>query len=492
MAQIIYLEKEDNITVARERLEWAQVKQVLLVIPHGNKEFRDPLNLRLLYRTAAELALEVAIVSKDSVIRQLAREEGFRVYSSEGLGQRGRWKGKPLKPRIPASSREDFAVPKRMSARLGEQILAATFALALIVIGIMAVVLIVPSAEVTIEPGVEAVSASMVIRANPDIEEVNEETVEIPARVVEIKVEGTEQTATTGQKDMADTRAGGTVVFINQLSEEITIPEGTVVRTSAGVNVRFNTVETVILPPNGTAEARVIAVEPGPSGNVSALTINTIEGPLAVKARVINDSATKGGAVSRTATVSNEDKERLRRLLVQRLHQEAQTTLQEELEEQEFLVPETVTVTYIIDEIYDKNPDEPAEFLNLTLRVMARGAVINRADANKLALRQLENQIPAGYELLPENLNFRIEDAMTVEGNTITFNAGATGFAVAQIDVGQIRELIRWQTIHESHEILRNRLPLAGEPEIKVSPNWLGRVPWFPFRIYVYQRLAEE
>jgi hypothetical protein len=28
-------------------------------------------------------------------------------------------------------------------------------------------------------------------------------------------------------------------------------------------------------------------------------------------------------------------------------------------------------------------------------------------------------------------------------------------------------------------------LPLAGPPSVVIDPDWLGRLPWFPFRIQV-------
>lgn len=101
-------------------------------------------------------------------------------------------------------------------------------------------------------------------------------------------------------------RATGTVIFINLTNKPVVIPQGTIVSTSAGSIVKFVTIEEAILPKieGGTAEAGIVAVDSGPSGNVDPWEINVIEGPLALYARVINYNRTWGGTVRRVSEVS--------------------------------------------------------------------------------------------------------------------------------------------------------------------------------------------
>ena len=60
---------------------------------------------------------------------------------------------------------------------------------------------------------------------------------------------------------------------------------------------------------------------------------------------VINANAASGGTVKRAPVVSDEDKRRAEEALVQRLRQEAVSKFQAALKEDEFVPPETVTVT---------------------------------------------------------------------------------------------------------------------------------------------------
>jgi hypothetical protein len=61
----------------------------------------------------------------------------------------------------------------------------------------------------------------------------------------------------------------------------------------------------------------------------------------------------------------------------------------------------------------------------------------------------------------------------------------AAGEAMAEIDERQVAKDVRGLRIEEALEKLRQGHPLSGDPEILVEPNWLGRLPWFPFRIAV-------
>ena len=88
--QILHLEKDDDIPVIREKVERAQARQVLLVVPHDSQTFKSPLDFRLLRRQAKRLALEIALVSNHPVTRDLAAQEGVRVYGSIWRGKQSR------------------------------------------------------------------------------------------------------------------------------------------------------------------------------------------------------------------------------------------------------------------------------------------------------------------------------------------------------------------------------------------------------------------
>ncbi len=97
MQQIIYLEVDDDLPAIRDRLEWAQARRVMLVVPPRCATFRSLVNLRVLKRYAQNLALDLALVTRDPETRRLAKAEGFPVLGSTGRGRGRRWRGSVLR-----------------------------------------------------------------------------------------------------------------------------------------------------------------------------------------------------------------------------------------------------------------------------------------------------------------------------------------------------------------------------------------------------------
>jgi len=499
--QIIYLDVDDDIAAIRDRLEWAQARRVLLVIPPRCRTLSNLVNLKLLQRHVRNLAMEAALVTRDGTTGELAHEVGFPVFSSLGRAQRAKWYGRRVVEKAPPRPKE-YKGPRTRKPILpawsgspgrGQQILAVAFFSILFLFLAAAVLLLVPSATVTLRPVGEVVSDTLLVQANPEIERINYQTGEIPARVVEVEVEATDQIPTMTKRDAADARATGTVIFINKINEPVEIPLGTVVGTSAGTNIRFTTIETATLPTSigGTAETGIVAVEPGPSGNVDAFMINTVEGSLALQARVVNDKPTGGGNMKQVGVVTQADKDRLKASLLQKLQQKAYNRILEELKEQEFVPPESLVVE-VVSETYDKFVDEEADVLGMKMVVSASGTAIGGQDANALVYRLLEARVREGYQLTAEGLRFEAGQVVAVEGRRVSFTMKASGFIVAVIDLNTVINDIRGRPIEEAENLLSQRFPLKERPVIKVDPDWLGRVPLFPFNIDVSIELGEE
>jgi hypothetical protein len=499
--QIIYLEADDDIAAIRDRLEWAQARRVLLVVPPKCRTLSNLVNLKLLQRHVHNLAMEAALVTRDAATQELAHEVGLPVFSSLGRAQRARWYGRRAIEKAPPRPRE-YKGPRPREPILpawsespgrGQQILAVAFFSILFLLLGAAVLLLVPRATVTLRPVSEAVSETLLVQANPELEHIDYQTGEIPARVVEVKVEATDHIPTMTRRDAADVRATGTVIFINKINEPVEIPLGTVVGTSAGANIRFTTIETATLPSavGGTAETGVVAVEPGPSGNVDAFMINAIDGPLALQVRVVNDKPTGGGNMKQVGVVTQADKDRLKASLLQKLQQEAYNRILDELKEQEFVPPESLVVE-VVSETYDKFVDEEADILGVKMVVSASGTAIGGQDANALVYRLLEARVREGYQLTTEGLRFEAGQVMAVEGRKVSFTMKASGLITPVIDLNQAINDIRGQPVEEAENLLSQRFPLRERPVIKVAPDWLGRLPLLPFNIDVSVELGEE
>ncbi len=519
MEQIIYLETDDDIPVIRDRLEWAQAQRVVLVVPPKNHELRSLVNLKLLGRHARSESLKVALVTSDPKIIELSREANLVTFGSVEAAQRSRWlsddgdKAEVLAYQRPTAEVEaepetsldlperpvkDVRRPKRMPRFRPESewavprvVLALGFLfLALLVAFTMAVVVvfIYPEGRIQLSPAVEKISAELVVRANPEAERIDYLNLDIPARLVQVEISEVGRIPPATTQDMPADKSGGTVTFVNRTDQEITIPVSTTLSTSSGTTVRFLTVQTATVPSafNAITQTEVIAVDPGPTGNVAAGQINRIPDPvLSRQVTVINEAPTEGGTMAPAGVVTRADKDRLQAIVLQQVQQNGYSQLLAGLADQEFIPPESLIVIPL-DAFYTPNLDgEVTELLTMEMRAVVRGTAIGGQNANQLALAALQAQVPPDYYLDPRSLEFVAGELVEIQDRAVSFEMRAAGEAVAEIDDRQVAKDVRGLPVEEALAYLRQQHPLSADPEIVVKPDWLGRLPWFPFRIAV-------
>ena len=394
--QIVYLEPNDDVPVIREILSWTEAQRVILVIHPHSHFLRSKVNLKLLQRYAVDLGKDLALVTADRTTRELAYEVGLPIFYTEERASQSRWNGKkpseeipPLKRRVdkPRQRAKSAWQMRTESPHLVQKVIATLLFAAILLVVAGAALLVVPGADIVMTPVTQPIERMIEIRADPTVTQVDYENKMIPARLLGLEVEGSTQVPTSAKRDSPDSRATGKVVFVNQLSQPVTVGVGTVVATSAGTPLRFTTVEQVTLPPRvgATMEASVIAMDPGPSGNVKPFLINTVEGSVATQVKVVNDQPMTGGGVRQVGVVTQADKDQARTILIQQLQQKAMANLTSELGEQEYIPPESIRV-FPLDETYDRFVGEQADVLGLKMRVAARGTVLAANNANALIL----------------------------------------------------------------------------------------------------------
>jgi hypothetical protein len=507
MQQVIYLEIDDDLPAVRDLLEGAQAKRVLLVVPNGSRVFGEPINLRILRRYASSLALSVALVTRDSRTRRLANEEGIPALSSLRRGQRARWRtGIPRRTSAEhaAAARVDRLRTGRGDPGYGDRLIVWSGRIMAILLGVFFLafvlivsVLLIPQAKVTVVPYRESVEVILELRADPEVEKTSTADLTIPARILEAEVEQTGEVSTLSKRDAPDAPATGIVTFINQLASPLEILPGVIVRTATGTTVRFRTVTTATLEAavGAKADAYVEALAPGPVGNVDQATITEVETTgLRGRVRVINEQPTQGGGVKQVGVVTRADMDRLKAQLLQQLQQRAFVELQNQLGEQEFLPPESMT-SEIMAEVYDQFLDAEADVLHLQMRILASGTAVDRANANLLAYDALLERIPSTFALQSQEITYALDEgAVRIEGRSVLLNVTASAPLVVEVDKGQVRSTVAGLKADEAVSVLRNSLALDAPPEIEIEPawvrrwEWMDRVPRLRFRIQVLVR----
>ncbi|MHB9033513.1 MAG: baseplate J/gp47 family protein [Anaerolineae bacterium] len=490
--EVIYLHHLDTLDSLRSLLSaYPPKSQVWLVAPFEMPVLNSLVNLKLLKRAADSAAIDMRLVSLRSQVRILAREAGIIAYWSLPLAMASAHRTSSSGPyearRRPISLRaarhyQDKPRLRGLSAAF-LTLVAVVVSLALVVASIG---LFMPSADVTLRPVTTLVEARFQVSADIRYHSADFESMTIPARTIEIDIDGRGDTPATGRLDVNDAKAEGEVVFSNKTSEEVIIPAGTVVRSGVGIPVRFATLDEITLAAQqySTYRVRVLAIDAGPIGNVGALTINQVEGSLASKVDVLNDAPTGGGTVKRVATIAYGDFDRLRQDLNAKLQQEAFDQMVASLAEGEFIPPSTVE-TVVVSQSSDQIVDQQAEMLAMTMKLQVHALVVDGAALQQVAAKYLEKQAVDDSAIIASSLTAAPSGEMRYENNILTFGVLATGQLGPRIDYKQVKDMIKGMSPEQAIEVLNKQLALVRPAEVYISPDWWPYLPAMAQRIKV-------
>ena len=507
--QIIPLQSEDDIISICDRLDWAHDSQVVFVLPEDGGVLREGLDLVRLLRKADNTRTEIGLITYDVEIISQAKGLGIPTFSTiqqAKSNRRGWWRGKRRQELVglPTNGDDRFAEqPDRMDLldkeeahhRLSPKTMRRKWALRYVAIllffGVVALLFVafsyvVPRATITLHPDSLPLRIEQTIVADPNVDTVNYAQYLVPGRILSVTTAWEAEAATTGSTEVPEAPARGTVVFVNQVAQPVTIPAGTRVSTSDGSNIVYQTVEEITLPDTvgSTAEVQIIAIEPGPQANVPENLVNRVEGTLATQVEVRNLIPIEGGGNRSAAAVTIEDREALRAQVLQYLQAAALAEMADSVTVREFLTPDSLRIVNILNETYSHDVGEQADRLTLQMQVEFEGTAVNTTESSGIAFEALAILIPEGFALVPDSIRFESGNVTAVDDEgRVTFSMIAEGRASAELEVSQQIEAIVGQEPDTAVTYLNQRLPLREPTTIDVWPVWFERVPYLTTRI---------
>ena len=267
---------------------------------------------------AAELARDLDVASGPSRPPEVVPSRSGRVGPPRPRPPMARPLAQVTQSVVPAPGPARVPAWRTAWERVGRSsvaIVVAVFALAALVGGVGAY-LVLPTATVVVTPRETAIGPlSMTITADPAVTAPDAAARVVPAETASVDVDAMRTFPATGKR-VEETLARGAVRFRNKdFTSSNTILKGSIVSTQAGI--RFRTAATITVPPAklvglqifpSTATVKITAVEPGADGNVEPNTILVIprgEDPLTLD--VTNPDATKGGTHKDFPVVAQKD-----------------------------------------------------------------------------------------------------------------------------------------------------------------------------------------
>ncbi len=491
-----YLDSDDEITDAVARLRNATDERVVFVVPTGSRIATGRINFKLLHREAAARGLTLAIASPDVQVRAMAASAGVlglpTATEAEAALERGDTPPEPAETGPSEAGPAEGAADEAMAAAGAEtaapagrrvsrrMIVVAGGVLTVAVIGVVASLQALPTAQVTLTPRSATIGPlPLTITALTTVSEPDPETGRLPAVDVAIPL-ATEQTYAATGREVVEARATGSIVFTSADQPfDQQIPADTRVRTPSGVE--FRTTEAVVVPRVGEGSGPsqvtvpVEAVAPGDAGNVAAGDISLVPSLEAQGIGVSNPEATSGGRYEETPVVTQEDYEAALADLQNRLVGELAARLRDPER-----LPEDLTVFTGTAEpgIVEHQPaaDEvvgsrAAEF-TLSGDLAAHVLAVDERSVDALARSIVLAELPDGMAVLPGRLSVQTGDGVAEDGG-IRFDGTASAVAYQVIDKDAVLARIAGLPVSEARAILED----IGAATVSVWPEFLGDLP---------------
>lgn len=181
---VLEVDKEDDLSSVRAKLESTPLSRAVLVIPTNAKTLREGFDFRVLRRLQRELGLDLVLVSPDMRRRALAIENGFRqVFPSVKAYYTSRNSILDRVDRTPFNDPEEFTPAPSIGAN--GLLIAATMAVILAIVGYF----VVPLATVTVYPETQALVRDVEVLVETGGPRIDLTAQRLTARLVEQRVQ---------------------------------------------------------------------------------------------------------------------------------------------------------------------------------------------------------------------------------------------------------------------------------------------------------------
>ena len=499
----IYVETEEEIPELVERLRRYNGADTMLVLPIRSRIGQSRFNFQLLRNYAAGMGKRVTVVCDDPAVQKMAAESGFAVFGAVGVQGEGIPSAPEQETPVPRwwqrgqaehATHIGIAPPTKLITKNATELRPGRFLLymaatTLLVVGLVATALYVPSATVT-----------LLAQAQP----FSQKAVEIPAQPgkqpIRVRSYAITRSNSQGFKSTGSIRvllagATGSVVYTNSRqncpggcdSPGYVVRRGQRLLDSADgiwfAQTTSNYQGGVLVPWGGTASASITAVERGSAGNVGGGAIDTLQ-PSADGLSVTNPQATGHGAnASNTPQMTVGDFDAARAVLEQELRQSIGQQIVAARKSGETLSETVIYGAPLFST--DHQPGDKVAGFNGTMSMQGEGDFYFDADVHKAFENYLAQRVPNNLQLLtdgPIQVDYRVLSA--TKGGHLVFLGDAAAFVAPKLDMDKIRAQVVGRPLAQARFYLQGLN--VRSVSIKEQPLPLPLMPLLAGRISIH------
>lgn len=508
----LYLEPQEEITSVIDKIKTLPVKEdlVVLVMPQESPLTGSLINLKLLLKEARRLDKKIAIVTGDTVSRNLASRLGIPVFSElkevevadsqeetaeQVLAAPGSSRevihldsapsAKPPSPEVKvhhynkqlSTNNHQQAIlpgtPKRLKSRRPLILLTASVFLIFFIL----LLLLAPAT-------IDLTVASQATKQTYDII--------LPAEKIISNQEAVEKFSTTGEKEIGEKASGAVTVynFWDSSNQEIPanstfVKDGKIFVSKQAVSVPGTSIKQGNQVP-GTATVTIIAEKEGGDYNVAAGRFTIADLPVNKQDKIYGQttSSLSGGSSKKIKIVSSDDQAKARQQLSERLFAAAKEDLVKKSAGKQVL--DKAIDNQITTEIISKKVDSEADDFQLTLTTTSTVLIFQPEAFNQAVTENLRNQLPLDKELILDTGNETSVEIgkQDTEKLQIQLTGQATTRIAPKIDLKQWQKKTAGQSKNRAEKSFSQMVDFRSV-KIQTTPRLWPRLPLISQRVNI-------
>lgn len=426
-AGLYQVEAADELSMILHVINTAEEKRLLFIVDSQGRTFHNQANLRIIKEYALDRERELAVVTDSPLLEDLCRELGIPCFATV------------------EEARGEKVFPVKRKSKLG--ILLKAGAAVLVLAVVLTLFFAQNQAVLVAKPAVRIWQGELELVLDPQIGESAEKELTVTASI-----------SPQGRKTVGVEPAKGSVSFFNNSNENIKVPKNTVVVAANGQ--RYLVEKEIVVPKQerkfvmtvpvgvsaGQAKAPVVATDKGTSGNAEVGKLTKLEGSLAGKLQVINTSPISGGKDQTIPVVTRDDLNNLEKTLLAA----AQAKVQEGLADEEGLFFPDAELEQL-NYSPQGNVGQSLEKLEGTMKVKARGRLINREKIAELVAQMLQ-KTHKNWQL-EKDLRWEIAEIKPQAGK-YSLKVKCQGTLVGKLQPAVLTEKIAGRTKAQAEELL--------------------------------------
>lgn len=326
-------------------------------------------------------------------------------------------------------------------------------------------------ARVTIYVTPKLLEKEIELTVDPTQDVVDEASLLLPGKVLEIEAKGDKTEETTGQKTVGEKAKGGVTIINSGGARNLSV--GTILTGPGGL--KFTLDQDVLISSSSgvasptTIKAAITAEKFGADYNLAADSIFTIGNLDKSLIQAKNDSALTGGTSRQIQAVSEDDQKNLLVSLTEELKEKGKSDLMANVPPGKKLIEESTT-TKESSRSFNHKVGEEASSLTLSLKVKVKALIFSQDDLLSLTGKQIASSIPGDYEAKKEEIKTQLEILKSKEDGSALVKVVIAANLLPKIQSETIAQSIKGKTPQDARTYL-SQLPGFADTEIEISPS---------------------